>query len=52
MNDWYLVRYLNSEMIDRSPYGMSKGEAESIANLANGDSDGFTYKVERELKDD
>ena len=49
-HEWFLVRYMNGEFIDKSPYAMSKREVESLLTLAP--DDGFTYKVvhENELK--
>ena len=47
MNNWYLVRYLNGQMVDRSPYGLELSEAENILKLSECKGDIFTYKIER-----
>ena len=45
-HEWYLSRYRGAKFIDRSPYPMSKSEANSLLSLSNKITGEFTYKVE------
>ena len=44
-NDWYLVRFKSGKFIDKSPYALSRGEADNLLSLARMTDKGFTYKV-------
>jgi hypothetical protein len=46
--EWYLVRFKDGKFVDRSPYAMSKGEADNLLSLAQLTDKGFSYKVMHE----
>ena len=43
--DYYLCRYKEGKFVDKSPYAMTKREANSLLLIAIGKGDGFDYKV-------
>ena len=43
--EWYLVRFQSGKFVDRSPYALSRGEADNLLSLAGMTDKGFTYKV-------
>ena len=43
--EWFLVRYKDGSFVDKSPYALSRGEADNLLGLAKMTDKGFTYKV-------
>ena len=43
--EWFLVRYKDGKFVDKSPYALSRSEADNLLSLAGLRDRGFTYKV-------
>lgn len=52
--EWFLARYKNGRLIDKSPYAMSRSEADNLLSLARLSSNEYTFKVvhKKELSHD
>ena len=43
--EWFVCKYKNGELIDKTPHPMSREEADSLCDLSKLVNKGFTWKV-------
>ena len=43
--EWFVCKYKDGKMVDKSPYAMSRGEADNLCKLASLTNKGFTWQV-------
>ena len=43
--EWFLARYKDGKFIDKSPWPLTRSDADILLSLARARDDGYTYKA-------